>query len=351
MTAIRAVDGEYVAKQITIALPPEARARSSGVARFAYRGWATGVQEPVRFAVCNIPDTPASRERFAQLFDASVVSIAQLQAKARAAGMSGAEDWAPGLPSASAPETLPTYLVDGLVRDPRVNKLAASGGVATPSTTCGLTAFQCDDGSPNECIDDPSLPGCQPADDGGGSGSGSDGSAVTTDPFCDPYAPVEDPGCSGVPQDPSDSLVPPPADLEPGTVLDPSGDGASLSQGASLPWMCTIWAWSPTHDYYDNVRAKHNVSCSGGVIQFRLSGNIQKQKSYFFGLITWWSTVGVSATPIHDGIGSAVTYTSSSCIWGGRGWWRSKSTLTVTTINEFRIASATSPSRYFVCYI
>lgn len=172
---------------------------------------------------------------------------------------------------------------------------------------------------------------------------------MATDPYCDTYAIIPDPGCIGVPQDEPDPATPPISELPPGTVLAPDNGSASLARTSSIPWSCQILSWRPLKNADDKVYATHQASCSGGVIKFVLRGNLQRQKSFFFGIFTWWSTIATSQNVIRDGIGSITTETRVACANGGKGWWRANSILTITDIMQSDTAVGSSPHSYITC--
>jgi hypothetical protein len=51
---------EYLTKEVRIPLPRSVAHTTAGRTTFAWRGWSEGTSDPVRLAICDIPDTPAA---------------------------------------------------------------------------------------------------------------------------------------------------------------------------------------------------------------------------------------------------------------------------------------------------
>ncbi len=67
--AVRSPVGKYRVKNVPIKVSHDIFAAGRETEMFAYRGWTEGSTDPVRFALCRIPATPAAREFFTTAFD------------------------------------------------------------------------------------------------------------------------------------------------------------------------------------------------------------------------------------------------------------------------------------------
>lgn len=71
-----------------------------------------------------------------------------------------------------------------------------------------------------------------------------------------------------------------------------------------------------TKQYLPTLFSRHIADCFGDVMQFKLSGNIQRRKLYF-GFVPWWSVIGTASAPDE---GSEVSvWARPRCIWAAAG--------------------------------
>lgn len=163
LVAVRAADGRYRSRSVVVALPKDVASGSVSTARFAYRGWARGVAEPVLLAVCNIPDAPSASAYFEKRFGGKSMNSAQLRSFAQSAGVAGAEKWSAAISPQLMQGAGPAYVTDGLASESPARKAAPSQGVtARKAASDGVRAMivvdpgGCD---PTAIIPEPGCPG------------------------------------------------------------------------------------------------------------------------------------------------------------------------------------------------
>lgn len=263
LVASRTSDGRYVGRSGAVPVPQSAGLSSTRLIRFGYRGWAAGVPDPVRLAVCTIPDTPGARAHFARVFGGSAKDFAELRRFAADARVPGAETWRPDEVPAGIVDPASSYITDGVT--------ASGGGEISPSLVA-----------------------------------------------CDPNAIVPEPGCEDQepPPDPNEPPIgPPPA---PNLSYDPATGSTNLDMDYSvLGYFCDARTYAPVKGVY-TIFARHLVDCYAGwtVYSVTVNGNIQRRMSILGW--PWWSTVGRAPTQERSGLGVVETTTVISCNRSGR---------------------------------
>lgn len=116
LVGVRTPSGQYPARSARVSFPAGLMSDQGRTTRFAYRGWAPGMAEPVLLVVCNIPDKPGSREFIAARFRAREMNDAALRAFARMLGVGSGDDLAWTYPHVM-PGAARVYMTDGLVSD------------------------------------------------------------------------------------------------------------------------------------------------------------------------------------------------------------------------------------------
>lgn len=135
LVAVRGTDGRYLSRAVTVELPKAIASSSATIARFAYRGWAPAVPEPVLLAVCSIPDAGSARAYFEKRFGGKYMKPTQLLAFAQTVGVAGVENWAGGASPHLVQGTV-AYITDGLASESEATKSARPGGVTAMMVAC-----------------------------------------------------------------------------------------------------------------------------------------------------------------------------------------------------------------------
>lgn len=254
LLASRSASGQYRARAVAMAVPSDASDPSGALVEFAYRGWSTGVSDPVRLATCAVPDTPAARAYFAAAFGGTRLAFAEVQQLAIRVGVPGAATWTPRDVPPQLRLSRASYVVDGSVA------AAGSPGAAAASTAPLATTTVS-----TMLVGDP--------------------------PYCDPSALIPESGCGDVAEDAPDPNDPP---APPAPVDGPSdlltGAAPVMSVGASFatiptPWTCFAYGPAPYLIGYGNrgllgIEVVLRAKCSNGAPYRSISGQLQRQYSY-----------------------------------------------------------------------
>jgi hypothetical protein len=297
LVAVRAADGHYLSRSVIVALPKNVASSSAGVARFAYRGWAPGVPEPVLLAVCSIPDAPAARAYFENRFDGKSMNSAQLQSFAQSAGVTGVENWLTAGPPQLMQGAGPAYVTDGLASESGATKAGPLGGVT------GMMVVD---------------------------SSGS----------CDPAAIIPAPGCPGyvdeqeyVPDQP-----PPPPDATPSYVDFQYGPPPLPLPSIIICNALTEYPHlSTTPGFYGNINVKARTTCPIP-LAISVSTALGRQRCTFI-LCLWWP-IGPTDSQSNPSGTFIEAKSNALCVWPV-GWYMGISSHTVSGLGS----TVTKPTR------
>jgi hypothetical protein len=291
--AVLKPSGGYRTRAVIIKLPAIIHEPHAGTKKAGYRGWAEGVPDPVRLAVCEIPATVVGDEWFRTLF-----SGGRTTGGSRTATLPNSAKPAATTAGASTTEMMTVY-------DVEVAQVCAPQYAIEEVVDWGC-----------EC-----GPDCEGWDDDRGEGEWEG---------------------------------PPPADLDdPDASLIVEPDASAELSSGELAYMVPITCYGQTDNphrsgttgYYHNANVHGRTVCSAP-IQMSVNVMLQKQKCYW--AFCWWSSVGTPG--LKSGV--SVKLESNSPALCSTGWWRGRSHHAMTFPPGYWPASGsyyTYRSNYITC--
>jgi hypothetical protein len=305
LVAVRSTDGRYFSRATAMPLPRKIASSAAATTRFAYRGWAPFVSEPVILAVCTIPDTREARDYFQKQFGSKPVAGAALKKFAQSAGVAGVEDWG----AEPSPHVMQgagsVYMTDGRSSDFRAIRASRTDGAGTGDVGINLI-----------------MP-------------------------CDPTAIIPEPGCDGaVPEEEVVSETPPPPAGEAPYVAVPN---PSYSTVAEL-W-CEGWTEYPhlstTPGYYGRINQKSHNWCVVPLPNYVIT--YLKRESCFLWVFCAWPTIA-SAVNMSPSSRTLTAIANTECRWK-TGWYRGEGYHQATFPTGVGSARSSSYySRYIRCW-
>lgn len=301
LVAVRSPDGGYLSRSTAVQLPSQIKSNGAPTARFAYRGWAPGVPEPVLLAVCTIPDAPSARAYFEKRFGGKPMSAAELRSFAQSAGVSGAEEWGTGTTPYVSQELEPTYVTDGLASESNATRAAPTDGVT------GMMIVACDP------------------------------TAIIPEPGCDGYVPEEE----YVPD------TPPPPDGELnyvpwGPMPLPLPSVVQCQARTDFPHLST------TFGFLGNINVKSSNSCPIPLPMF-VSTTLMRQRC-FFGHICFWDTITPTSFLTSASAMFLQAMANTYCSWS-TGWYRGVGLHEVTIFGSIVTARTVSTAVRIDCFV
>lgn len=299
LVAARAPDGRYPSRPAAVSLPAGLISPGGRTARFAYRGWAAGVSEPVLLAVCTIPEALGAREYFARLFGSRVMSAVALRTFAQSTGVPGADEWGPAASPHAMRGAEAVYMTDGLAKQfPRMRAASRGGadlmdGGAATMQVCDPTAIQPE-------------PGCEqpPPSDGGGGGGWS---------ACDPHAIEPEPGC--------EETI---SETEPEPSPEPQVASYSANEAETTPVTCTVGTDNPhrstTTQFAGNLNVKSWNECTAPMYM-AVTAKLLREKCFMWVFCSWPEVAsGYYSNPLTMHV---TAHAARHCSWRV-GWYRGR---------------------------
>lgn len=289
LVGVRISSGQYPTRPATVRFPRDLMSDQGRTTRFAYRGWAPGIAEPVLLVVCTIPDKPGAREFIAARFHAREMHDSALRAFATMLGVVGADDWGPGTTPHLMPGVGAVHIADGLAsKFPK--------GRSRTTSPEGITTLEvCD---PYAIIPEPGCEEPPPPGDGGG-GAACDPTAIVPEPGCDETIPEEEP-------------PPPSGGLEIAPILEPSHSVEVLACEGSTDYPHR----STTLGFVGRLNVKAHNRCPTAMPQF-VSVSLLRQKCFLWVFCSWPAIASGS----NSGVAAIITaMANTDCRWQV-GWY------------------------------
>ena len=273
LVGVRSADGHYQTRPVTVPLPKKVSASSTSLARFAYRGWTQGIQEPTILAVCTIPDAASALSYFENLFGAKAMNATELVSFAQSAGVAGAEDWLAAPPHVMR-GAAPAYMTDGLASEANLNKTMRADG----------------------------------------------GAVAMLVPVCDPNAP--DPNCTTAGEMPPDPNTPPdPSGLTISPTLDVSSSGFPINRLPTGWPRCRAGTDNPhgstTPGSIGRLSVHAHQDCVAPFPQY-VSVTLKREKCLWYFICSWLSIAANAYS--NPSAMHAETEANATCSWNA--WYR-----------------------------
>jgi hypothetical protein len=301
IVAVRTPEGKYLSRSITVRVPAGIASSAAHTSRFAYRGWAAAVPEPAVLAVCTIPDAPAARAHFSNLFRGAPMRHEALRSFARAARVAGAQEWVPRFSPQVMQGAEPVHMTDGLASDYLESPVALE-----------------------------------------------DGGTVMYAEMCDPAALVPEPGCATEEEETApDPETPPPSEgIDSSTVPIVAEPGYSTSP--SVVNVCESLTEEPhrstTTGFLGRINVKSRTTCVQPANLVATVG-LYRQKCYLYVFCSWPRIAYGEDRRFGT---RAEAKANRDCAWP-RGWYAGRGFSSASSAEGAGSASTFSQSKYIEC--